>query len=326
MGRGHSFREADRRLTAFCSSRMVPICLLAIAILGRPSPATVLPALSDEEKLQRYGYATKTEEDIQVILRNDICAIREMGLRVLVKRQGRQAIATLKSFLADKKLPARVTAASLLAQIGDSSGLPVMRQGYISLIGSDEKQRDVAAIKKLSPYAINPGLKVAKVLAELGDYRGYYLAVYIFEHPDSRVAPLRYDAITVLGEIARAAPDRLASEGIDIRSAYDKAIRSIDDWVLFRKLLLTVDQEGVDPNLASHVVNQMLETHRLGAGPEMYVRDVVKPRVERRLQQAGIGSRVRSPTTDLTLSVRPSSQPASQPARGAADSRPALQQ
>jgi hypothetical protein len=300
--------------------------LLAIAMLGRPSVATVPPGPSDEETLQRWGYRTETDEDIQAVLQDDVAAMRNMGLRVLAKRRGQQAVATLSAFLDDKELLIRVTAASLLGQLGDPSGLAVMRKDYMLLIGPVEKQRDPGAMKQLSPYAINPGLKVAKTLAELGDYRGYHLAFCTFEHQDTKVRALRSYAIGVLGEIAKADPDRLAREGIDIRSAYDKAIRSIDDWVLFRKLLLTVDQEGVDPNLASHVVNQMLETHRLGAGPEMYVRDVVKPRVERRLQQAGIGSRVGSPTTDLTLSVRPSSQPASQPARGAADSRPALQQ
>jgi len=274
-----------------------------------------IPSL--EERLQHYGYATETKEDMRTILHADGYHIRKLGLRLLVERNGKEAIGTLKAFLSDEKLPARVTAASLLGQLGDHSGLPVMRQEYASLIGSEQEQRDPAALKKLSPYAMNPGLKVAEALAELGDYRGYHLALHTFDHHDSNVKPLRYWAVKVLGEIAKGDPERLAIEGIDLWSAYDKAIHTAATSRELMSILLTVRREGVDAALASHVADRILGTRRLDAWAQDYVRDVVKPRLEAQLQQAGANPQARKTMRVSTLSAGTASQPASQPADAA---------
>ena len=267
------------------SNVVVYACLVFLAALRQSAIASTPSIPSLEERLEHYGYPTETEQHMRAVLSADRYHIRKLGLRLLVERNGKQAIRTLKTFLNDEKLTVRVTAAGLLGQLGDHSGLPVMQQEYTSLIGPEEEQRDPAVLKKLSPYAINPGLEVAKALAKLGDYRGYHLALYVFDHQDSKVKALRGRAVEVLGEVARAEPRRLTAEGIDLWSAYDKAVDTVESSFRLMGVLRTVRQEGVDPALAAHVADRVLATRRLKHWAQEYVRDTVKPRLDERLQE-----------------------------------------
>lgn len=308
----------------FGVSLAVIICVFSVT-MARLSSASVPRVPSTEERLRRHGFATETDEDVQAILHHSLDPYREMGLQLLVDRKGQGAIEILKEFLNDEGLSVRATAASLLGQLGDSSGLPVMRQEYESLIGPEENQRDAGALRKLSSISIGFGLEVGEVLVELGDYRGYPLALYTFDHRESDavfLTGLKTRAIDVFAALGKEDPEQLASEQIDLRAAYDKAIDASDSWYLFRKILVTVDRGQIDPELAIYVTDRLVDTRRLPDWGEEYIRDKVKPRIEQRMQQSRAntgGKETRVAVLSIGVTSHPASQPTSQPAARPAD-------
>ena len=142
---------------------------------------------------------------------------------MLKDRIGTKAIPTLKEALDDQRMEVRWRAAHLLGTLDDKSGLERMRQDLMEFapnngapVPLDPNVTDPNEIKKREDkrnLRLSYALDAATVLAELGDRRGYELAVRMaFE---GAWVVQRQKAVQVLVEIAKGDEKILAAEGKD---------------------------------------------------------------------------------------------------------------
>ena len=188
-----------------------------------PTEGSGLPRDLDLEKtIQTYGYSTDTQEQIKEATRDKNFVARSIAVNLLAQKYGKQSIPIIKTFLDDSELRVRLVAANSLGTLGDKSGLKQMQKDFEVLnydkgapFKPDANIKDAEEIKILQvkrASRIQDALRVAKVLAELGDRRGYNLAVEIAlnEHSLGNYLP-----ISVLSEIVKTNKATLKSEGLD---------------------------------------------------------------------------------------------------------------
>lgn len=179
--------------------------------------------VSEEEKiLMIQGYSTDTPEHIIQATKSERYMIRSIALEMLTKRAGDKAIPTLKEAMNDPEVEIRWRVAHWLGTLGNKSGLDRMRRDFKELAHNDGASELPDPNMAQGPEAIqkreNEGnnrlyyaIKVAKVLAELGDRRGYQLAARrVLDHEYRH----RYGAVPVLVEIAKTDEATLQSEGL----------------------------------------------------------------------------------------------------------------
>lgn len=177
-----------------------------------------------ESILQKYGFSTDTPEQIIDAAKNGNWATRHMAMLLLTSRVGEKAKPTLKEGLDDEHVVVRWGAAHLLGTLNDKSGLERMRLDFKELVprngASEPVDPDIAKNaqtieqwRRHRRYRITKALEVGKVLAELGDRRGYELAAR--EAIVSSSAARRSRAVKVLAEIAKTDGAILAAEGRD---------------------------------------------------------------------------------------------------------------
>jgi len=176
-----------------------------------------------ERTLQEKGLAVETTDDIITATKDDSYFVRQIALKLLTARIKQDAIPYLKKALNDEYIRVRTVAAHQLVTLGNSSGLERMIQDFKGLIPdcNDPNFKETKTSKKtIRPDGLRTekdpeqywGLHVAKVLSELGDYRGYKLAVVSLE---SDFGATSRKAVEVLGQIAEASDDELAKQGLD---------------------------------------------------------------------------------------------------------------
>lgn len=204
---------------------------LVLGILCFPSMLIVPDAtalgkqvpIDPARNLRQLGYATDTEQQVLAATKSENYFIRHQALEVLAERIGKQAIPTLKVFLADPHIRVRSRSAHLLYTLGDKSGLDQMRRDLkqfsppdeVSSVSDPNDPNSTAKTekKKHQVYLLREALIVAQVLAELGDHSGFQLAARAaFE---GQMSVVRTQAILTLVGIARVDDKTLSKEGID---------------------------------------------------------------------------------------------------------------
>ncbi len=208
--------------------RLARTCLLCVSIsllslCMVPVEGSSLAPPDRAKQLRRYGYSTDTREQIIEASKSDNYFVRRIALELLVQRSKEGAIPALREALNDPKIEVRWRAASWLGTLGDDSGLKRMRQDLKELapnngapVSSDPNVTDPDDIKELEGkrnLRLFNALTAAKVLAKLGDRRGYELAARMaLEGP---WILQRYEAVFALIEIAKTDQATLRVEGLD---------------------------------------------------------------------------------------------------------------
>jgi hypothetical protein len=229
------------------------------------------------KQLQKKGYHTDTPEQIIRATKSESYYVRYIALELLTQRIGKKAIPTLKEALNDERVEVRWRAAHWLATLRDKSGLEQMRKDL------KEFAPDSGAPVPPDPNVVDPNeikeregkrnarlcdaLEVARVLAELGDRRGYELATTM-----ALLGPWeaqRYRAVWTLVEIAKADKPTLQAEGTDpilILCVIAESEKNIDVFEVLTNLVA----KNLDDDIAIRVLeiaknspNQLEEARRV---------------------------------------------------------------
>jgi len=205
------------------------------------------------KNLQQLGYPTDTLQQILTATKSRNYFVRHQALEVLSKRIGKEAIHTLRLFLTDPEIEVRCRTAHLLGTLGDKSGLEQMRQDLVRyapqngaplVVDPNTDQRTIQQQEAKRNFNLRKALKVAKVLAELGDRRGYELAVRMaLEGP---LDAQRYSAVEVLMEIVKTDKAILQAEGIDPFSTLCEMAAYEKSRIVFLILVNSVQKLDVD--------------------------------------------------------------------------------
>jgi len=197
------------------------------------------------KQLQEQGYPTDTPEQIIEATKSESYFVRFIALELLTERTGNEALPKLKDALDDPKMEVRWRAAHLLGTLGDKSGLEQMQQDLIEFapnngapVSPDPNVTDPNEIKVLEGKRnlhLCYALRAARVLAELGNHRGYELAARMAL--DGAWALQRQEAVLVLVEIAKADESILAAEGKDPASVLCAMAESEKNQAVFGKLI-----------------------------------------------------------------------------------------
>ncbi len=182
----------------------------------------LLPDHDLEKSIKEAGYSTDTLEQMIEATKDQRLFTRIIAVNLLAQKAGKQAVPRLKECLDDPELRVRWAAAHCLGDLGDKSGLEQMRKDFKLLAPNngapfvpDPDITDPDAIESLRRkrmWRLMDALDVARVLAELGDRRGYHLAAKIAleEHSFKNYKP-----ISVLAEVVKTDNATLKSEGLD---------------------------------------------------------------------------------------------------------------
>jgi hypothetical protein len=222
-------------------------CTVIVFLLGLMIPAakgTKLP-IDLAQELKNHGYQTDTPEQIIEASKSESYYVRFIALELLTQRTGQKAIPTLKEALNDPRVEVRWRAAHWLGTLGDKSGLEQMRRDLKELaptngapvacdpnVVEDPEEREQREGKR--NRCLSDALDVAKVLAELGDRRGYELAARMAL--EGTMSALRYRGVAVLVEIAKTDEVILQAEGINPVSVLCEVAESEEDITVLRTL------------------------------------------------------------------------------------------
>lgn len=238
------------------------VCIIFAGLLAFANSAVFakMVLMDPASNLQQLGYPTDTAEQILAATKSESYFVRHQALEVLTKRIGKEAIPTLKLFLADPKVEVRTRAAHFLGTLGDKSGLEQMRKDLKDLaphngvpLPLDPNEDPETAKKKQARRNSDlvEALRVAKVLAELGDHRGYKLATGMAL--DGPLSVQRSEAVFVLVEIAKTDKKILSTQGIDPVSVLCKMAESERGQVPFG-ILVNLAHEKLDPDIAVRIL------------------------------------------------------------------------
>lgn len=194
--------------------------------------------------LEQDGYFTDTPEKLIEATKSESYYIRYAALNLLTELIGKDAVSVLKQFLNDPHITVRWHTAHLLGTLGDKSGLEQMQKDFEELaekaeiplpadpnIEPDTRER----LKRERNNALHDALNVAKVLAELGDRRGYKLAAKAaFEETRELHRTMAIDALC---EIAKTEKETLEKEKIDPVSVFCKIAETEKNPHVFGRVL-----------------------------------------------------------------------------------------
>jgi len=203
-----------------------------------------------ERALEEEGYRYDTTENIIEATKSKSYFVRCVALELITQRIEQKAIPILKKFLNDERPEVRCDAAHLLLTLGDKSGLERMRQDLKDFapddgapVIHDPNIVDPNEIKEQEGkrnlrlyYALN----AAKVLAELGDRRGYKLAERMALN--GTWAAQRQEAIYVLVEIAKTDSKILSKEKMNPTFVLCSMADSEKEQAVFSMLISSVQQ------------------------------------------------------------------------------------
>ena len=184
----------------------------------------VSPGLDLEKSIQKCGYSTDTLEQMIEATKDLNFMTRRVAVNLLAQKAGKRAIPTLKKCLDDPQSEVRWVVAHCLGNLGDKSGLEQMQKDFKMLAPNngasfvpdpnitDPEEIDLLRVRRI--IRLMDALDVARVLAELGDRRGYHLAAKIALEEHCFFG-LGYKPITVLAEIVKTDKAKLRSEGLE---------------------------------------------------------------------------------------------------------------
>jgi HEAT repeat protein len=229
----------------------LPINIFFVLVtISTSTNANMLP-IDPAEMLQERGYPTDTVEQVIEATRSESHFVRSMALQLLANRIGNKAAQTLKEALNYERIEVRCDAAHLLGSLGDKTGLERMRKDFEQLTSNDtapvpldpnvmdpEKIEEIEGKKNLRLYN---ALLVAKVLAELGDRRGYKLAARMAS--EGAWVLHKFEAIYVLVEVAKTDESILKVEGMDPISVLSAMARSEKNEYVFYLLTNMVSEK-----------------------------------------------------------------------------------
>lgn len=221
-----------------------------------------------EKILKKEGFVIDKPEQIIEATKSESYFTRYIALKLLTHRIQQQAVPTLRQALEDKHILVRFTSAHLLGTLGNKSGLERMRLDFAELVprgGAAEPPdpniaKDANGLKQWQSnrwYRIRRALEVAKVLAELGDRRGYALSAKIaLESPAEAerlvsegqdraaiaMSALRSLAVEALGEIAKTDKDTLAAEGREPVAVLCAVVASEKRKTVFKRVVMAAEK------------------------------------------------------------------------------------
>lgn len=241
---------------------LVSLCVCSSAI-GSPTKFNYVRELNSK------GYPTDTTEQIIEATRSKSYPIRYCALILLTERTGKGAIPELRKGLNDERMEVRSRAAHLLGTLGDKGGLERMREDLQQFAPNDgaptppdpnvQDQDQVTESERKRNLRLYYGLNAAKVLAELGDRRGYQLAARMAL--SGALAAQRSEAIYVLAEIAKTDKTTLAKEKIDPVSVLCAVAQSEKVRSVYSTLASSAEQLGGDAGIQV-LENAMKSTHQ----------------------------------------------------------------
>lgn len=217
---GLCYAVAERlQMSSRLGSRwLCPVLALSMGTVWCPSVSAAdadsdLLYLGYESILRSLGYSGRDVSELSMAANSDNYAVRSVALRMIGIKFPKDAIPLLRNALNDKQLDVRATAAEVLNELGDKSGLAQIRKDYDSFIPAGRVTDDLNSCDRIEATVYNQALTVGVVLAEMGDDRAYYVAKCAALSP--RLRPLRFMAIKTLARIARTPQATLKKEGID---------------------------------------------------------------------------------------------------------------
>lgn len=228
------------------------------------------PAPDRAKQLQAKGYPSDSLEQVLKAAKSEDYIVRYVALGLYAQRAGQdKAISKLKEALSDPKVEVRWHAAHWLGRLGSKSGLEQMQQDFkkLTIDSTDLMHSGSNTVKEPSAMEqcegknncnLDNALDVARVLAELGDRRGYRLAVRMAL--ESNLSEQRYRAVTALVEIAKTDNTILKVEDIkpvSMLCTVAKVERNVD---VFYKLVNLVTETWKLKNLNGDIAIQILET------------------------------------------------------------------
>lgn len=230
------------------------ICFYLCTLMCPNIEASMQPVTEVQRMLLRArGYPTETVEQIIEATKSESYFVRYAALNILTERVGKDATAVLKQFLSDPDLTVRIQAAHLLGTLADRSGLEQMQKDFEELaakaatplptdpnVDPDTRER----IENQRNLSLHDALDVAKVLAELGDRRGFELAKHAAFNGKWKLH--RAMAIYVLTEIAKTDKKVLQGEGIDPVSTFCAIAETEKDPYIFEKILFSAAKLDYD--------------------------------------------------------------------------------
>ena len=265
------------------SSRHISILLLLVLMISTIE-GSLFPNL-DIEKLLReeLGIYTDTTEQILQATKSENGFVRLCALELFKDRIGTKAIPTLKEALDDQKMEVRWRAAHLLGTLDDKSGLERMKKDLMEFapnngapVPLDPNVTDPNEIKEIEGkrnLRLSYALDAATVLAELGDRRGYELAVRMaFE---GAWAVQRKKVVQVLVEIAKIDEKILAAEGKDPVIVLCAMAEFEKSRTVFRKLTSSVEE------LRGDIAARVLEKAISSPHQSELMRNAAKRKLER---------------------------------------------
>ncbi|HUV62863.1 MAG TPA: HEAT repeat domain-containing protein [Sedimentisphaerales bacterium] len=234
-------------------------------------------------ELNRNGYPTDTTEQIIEATQSKSYPMRYCALTLLTERVGKEAIPELRKALNDEQMEVRWRAAHLLGTLGDKGGLDKMREDLEQFAPNSgaaappdpnaQDQNQVPESEQKRNLRLYYGLHAAKVLAELGDRRGYQLAARMAL--GGEWAAQRSEAIRVLVEIAKTEKATLAKEKMDPVSVLCAVARSEKVRSVYGTLASSAEQLGGDAGI------QILESAMNSPHQSQETLDVTKLRLEK---------------------------------------------
>lgn len=270
-------------------------CMLIVFLLVSITLIVKGSTISRPDKkviLEHYGYSTNTPEQIIEATKSENYVVRLTALELLTQQTGEKAIPILKEFLNDPEFEVRWRAAHLLGTLDDKGGLERMRQDLKEFapkngapVPPDPNVVDPNEIKERKGkrnLRLYNALRAAKVLAELGDRRGYELAARMALEGSWRLQ--RYEAIFTLIQIAKAGETALRAEGLDpvfILCAVAESEK--DNHVIY--LLTNQVRENLDDDAAIRILEIAKDSANISEEARSVARshlDKVKARIKGR--------------------------------------------
>lgn len=194
-----------------------------ISLGESPAEATKIP-IDLAQQLKKHGYPSDTQEQIiEAATKAESYYVRFVALELLTQRVGKESIPTLRNALNDAEFEVRWRAAHLLGMLGDKSGGERMSQD-LKEFAPDEGAPAPSELNTLDPNEIKKheskknlrlynATVAARVLAELGDRRGYRLSVLMALAGPWKLQ--QYEAIRCLVEMSKTDKKILQAEGLD---------------------------------------------------------------------------------------------------------------
>jgi hypothetical protein len=206
-----------------------------------------------ERILLENKFSVDTPEQLLEATKSESYFLRYVALHLLTDRMGDKAIPMLRQALADAHVRVRWTAAHLLSSLGEKTGLEQMKLDFAELVPRNGAPKPIDPNITSDPqsmtrwqrdrlYRIRRALEVGKVLAELGDRRGYELAAMtVLEDP---LAANRLRAVKVLAEIAKTEESVLAAEGKDPAFVLSSVAESEKGRTVFIEVVISATRLG----------------------------------------------------------------------------------